>query len=449
MSRTIATLLVVLSAVAAHAQSVTDADPADETPARVAELVAQLDADTADERRAAEKTLVDLAGQRVSHAERVLSLLPRPNRQMPPAVRSGLTRVRREIEQRLAATATDATRVTLAAVATPLEEVIASISDQTGNKIRDDRANFGEAQDSKSVTLTVDDEPFWPTMDRLLDAAGLDIYPYGGRGEMALVARNQGSADRFGAAAYSGPFRFEPLRVVCTRGLRNTSNASLEVDVEVAWEPRLQPIALSQSLAEFRAVSEAGVTLSPLRPEQGIDVEVAPGSQTVEMTVALVLPSRDTRRIESITGTLRTLAPGRVAEFRFDRLGPSRPREVAERGSATVTFERFIKNNAIWELHMRLKLAGAGDALASHRGWVFQNPSYLVNAQGRRFEHAGFETTLQTEEEVGLAYIFDFTDEETGDEGAFNPQELTWVYETPVGVFNLPVEYELGPIDLP
>ncbi len=88
---------------------------------------------------------------------------------------------------------------------------------------------------------------------------------------------------------------------------------------------------------------------------------------------------------------------------------------------------------------MRFALDEANGALQSHRDWVFQNLSYLVDKDGKRIENAGLETTRQAPNEVGAAYLFDVQ----------RLDGLTWVYETPAAIVDLPVEYELKDIALP
>lgn len=442
-------LFVGVSVSVAGAQSPGSAAEETRLADRIAALVAQLDANRAPQRRAAEQTLVDLAAG--DDAEEVLALLPAANDRMPPSVRSGLKRVRRRIEKSLAELAVEATRVTIDADAEPLADVLRSIGDQTGNRLSDGRSRFGGGGARTPVSLMLDDEPFWPAVDRLLDAAKLDVYAYGGDYELSLVARGDGVGPRFGRAAYAGPFRFEPVRVVATRGLRSTSEASLDVLLEVSWEPRLQPIALSQPMRGVAVKSESGAPLSARQPERQIDVEVTPGTQGVEMTLSFVLPDRSTERIASLAGELDALVPGRQADFRFEAVGAATSPVKRQRGDATVSLERFKRSGPVWELRMRLRLDNATDAFASHRGWVFQNLSYLETADGARIEHAGFETVLQTENEVGLVYLFDLADLESAEEGeaGIDPRRLTWVYRTPVSVVSLPVKYELSEILLP
>jgi hypothetical protein len=126
-------------------------------------------------------------------------------------------------------------------------------------------------------------------------------------------------------------------------------------------------------------------------------------------------------------------------KFRFDDLMTSIGKSE-RRGGVQVTIDDVRKNNAIWEVHMRLSLDEDNEALQSHRGWAFQNVSYLVGTDGEPIDNAGFETTRQTRNELGVAYLFDLPE---GIEG------LSWVYETPAAIVEMPLEYELTDIELP
>ena len=48
-------------------------------------------------------------------------------------------------------------------------------------------------------------------VDRMLDEAGLTIYPYTEGGRVGLVARDDNLPNRAGAATYAGAFRIEPI----------------------------------------------------------------------------------------------------------------------------------------------------------------------------------------------------------------------------------------------
>lgn len=414
------------------------------------------------DREAAEKALVELAKGAPDRAERVLEQLPAANASIPADVQAAIERVRIRIQRNVARGATAASRITINAIQQPLAEVLAEFSRQSGATFRDNRAAFGGDAAATVVTLSVEDEPFWSAVDKLLDEAKLAIYPYGDEGEITVVERDAATRFRTGSAAYAGPFRFEPTSLSATRGLRDESTSRLDLSIEAAWEPRLRPIALFQPMSEVKITGSDGKPLVPRMPEQSIDLEANPGEQAMTMTLSLQLPQRDVDRIESVEGQLTAMIPATKREFRVERIGAAELPVVQSFGAATVTVNRFRKVNAIWELHMRLRLEAAGDSLASHRGWVFQNASYVVDAKGKRIEHAGFETTMQSGNELGVAYLFDLSGgalfdfdivepnkDDNEEEQEVDPKELTWVYETPTGVYTVPVPWKLGPIELP
>ena len=430
---------LTLATLACHAVS---AEPTgeDNLASEVAELIPDLAADDAATRNAARQKLLALGGTTATAGQRLLDELPKPTDQMPAAVREALTQIRKLTADRLAKLATNESRVTLDVVQAPLEDILAEIEKQTGNRLVDLRKQFGQKADGRLITIDFDNAPFWEAMDLLLDEAGLGVYSYSGESALGLVGRQPGVSPRSAAAAYAGPLRIEAVRIVATRNLRQAAGKSLNILLEVSWEPRLTPIAMSQPLADVVAMSESGTQLSMAQPEQTIDIETSTGSQTTEITLPMVLPSRDTLVIDSLVGKLQAVVPGRTVEFRFDKLKDLKEPAKQTEGGATVVLSDLRKNNEIWELHMRLKLDKAGDAFASHRGWVFNNFTWLEDKDGKQIEHAGFETTMQKGNEIGIAYLFDLPN---------GPDGLTWVYRTPTAILRFPVEYELNHIPLP
>lgn len=300
-------------------------------------------------------------------------------------------------------------------------------------------AQNGEAAANPEVLIKVEDEPFWSVMDQVMDQAGLSQYAYAGEDALALVDRGPEQANRFGRADYAGPLRFEVLEVTATRGLRNPENQSLTLDFEIAWEPRLRPIALTQELDRMDCVTGAGDRLPGGQAGRVFNIEVQEGTCATTINAPFQLPNRDVEKIETLSGTMTALVPGKREKFRFDDLKSKEP-VVESRGGVQVTLERVVKNGAIWEVHMSLTLENDKEALASHRGWVFNNLTYLVGDDGEPIDHAGFETTRQTRTEVGIAYLFDL---EGGIDG------LSWVYQSPVSIVEQDYKYLLQDIELP
>jgi hypothetical protein len=438
--RFVAILIVLQAAPAISAEDAPSASQSD-FERQVSRLVGQLNDDRGVRRDAAEKELIELAGTTAAETDRVLKLLPEPNDDMPLAVRERLARIRQKVEDRVAKGAVAGTLITLAADKMPLAEVLVEIEKQTSNKLKDNRAEEGEGGPAAATTVTIDlkNEPFWPAVDQILDQAALAVYNYGGDDALAIVPRGENVAHRYGAAAYSGPFRLEILEVQAQRNLRQPNQESLKLQLEISWEPRLRPIALSQPAADIEATDDAGNVLAVSQPEAVLDVEVTTGTQAAEIVLPLTLPPRSVTKIAKLRGTLTALVPGRQVKFRFDNLAAA-PGQTQRQGGIAVTVDDVRKNNAIWEIHMRARLDEDNRALESHRGWIFQNLSYLEDKDGHPIDNAGFETTRQSSNEVGIAYLFDLSD---GIEG------LTWVYETPAAIVELPVEYELKDIELP
>lgn len=437
----IAIVLGLAITLTAFAEDVASSRADTELAQQINRLVQQLDDDRAAEREAAETKLLELAGTTAAEIDRFLELLPEENDQMPLGVRDRLTSIREQVEDRVAKAAVIGTKITLSAKQMPLAEVFAEIEKQTGNRLADNRQ--GDAPDaaamSGSVAIELKDEPFWPAVDQILDQVGLSVYNYGGTDALSLVSRPEYEGKRFGRATYSGPLRFEVLEIQSQRNLRQPERKSLKVQMEVAWEPRLRPIGLSQPIEDVTATTDTGATLSVSQPDAVMDVEVPDGTQAAEIILPFELPARDATKLASLKGRLRALVPGRQVKFEFSDLA-SAAGKSQRRGGVQVTLDDVRKNNAIWEVHMRMALDEANNALESHRGWVFQNKSYLVGANGEPIENVGLETTRQSRSEVGVAYLFDLP---AGIDG------LTWVYETPAAIVELPVEYEIKDIELP
>jgi len=415
---------------------------ADDAVAVIEELVEQLNADEAAQREAAEKKLVELALKgNAADGEAFLDALPKPNDRMPQEVQVRLARVASQVRSRLAKASIEGTRLTLDVADAPLAEVLEEIEKQTGNRLSDYREQFGQPTSEKKVTLKVEDQPFWAALDKTLDAVQMSPYPFSGEETLALVDREPGVLRRFGRAVYTGPFRIEATSVFANRGVRAPEQSGLRVELEISWEPRLKPIAITQAAADLKAVCDDGRETPSTSEDAVFDVEIERGSHAAEVTIPLQLPAREAKTLSTLTGKMTALVPGRVVDLKFENLADAKE-QTQEAGGVTVTLDRVVKNQAVWEIHMRIRLDSLEGGLESHRGWVFQNITFLVDKQGEQLDNAGFETTMQTETEAGFAYIFELPEgREIGD--------YTWVYRTPASIVAVPVAYKLEEVPLP
>ncbi len=408
---------------------------------RVEPLVRQLNDDRAVRRDQAEQELMKLApGDDPTALDAFLLLLPEPIEGMPEEVRLRLTRVRQQLENRQAKSTSTASRLTLSEHEADLADLFDKIYEQTGNRLVDYRDQFGQDAEPRSVALEIEDEEFWPALDKILDQARLSLYPFSGEESLAVVEEDEGVTSRVGKASYAGPFRVEATSVLAQRGLRTPSQQGLRLELEIAWEPRLRPIALSQAVDQIEITGDDGTKIPLANSQAVLEVEVQPGNHATELTIPIELPPRSVTKLTSIRGQFSALVPGRMAEFRFTDLQKLKTAKQ-QRGGVTVIVDRVRKNRELWEIHMRLQVNSEEAALESHRGWVFQNTTYLLDKNNEIIDHAGFETTMQSEQEVGLAYFFELPDDDI--------DSYTWVYQTPASIVRVPIDYELTDIPLP
>lgn len=394
-------------------------------------LVKKLDADQLAEREAAEAAIL-------GKGTAVLDLLPEPDDKTSPEVKVRLTRIRQKLQAAAAEAAVKPALITLKGDAMPLSKVIAALAEQSGNKIEDNREKFGQPTSNPPIKVNFEKTPFWEALDDVLDQAGLALYPFADGSGLNIVAKNEKQLPLSDGASYAGPFRFTPTDVAATRTLRTDAPASLKVSVETAWEPRLKPIALRQKMEDIEATDEHGNLLN-LEGPADLEVPVDGNRTAVELVLPFVAPPRDVKEIVRIKGKISAIIPGKVETFTFDNLLKAKNVEKRLAG-VTVTLEGVQQNNEAWEVRVRVKFDDAGNALETHRGWIFQNEAYLEGSDGKPITPDAYETTRQTKEEIGLAYIFSLEKP---------PEKLKFVYKTPAALFGPTFEYELKNIKLP
>jgi hypothetical protein len=396
-------------------------------PAEVRRLVRRLDSAQLAQREAAEQALIALGPAVLEH-------LPATTAPASAEVQQRLGRIRLVLQRRQAESTAQPARVTLDAQAMPLAQMLAEICRQTGNPLLDTRAGVS----APPLSVRFANTPFWEALDKTLDLAGADLYPYGQRG-LSLVARTNSDARRSGRAAYSGPLRIEPTSLDARRNLRHPAASTLRLTLEVCWEPRLHPINIKHRLADLEAFDEQGRRLTTGREPGELEASIQPSDVAKEFQLSLPLPPRSVRQIARLKGRLQALLPGREETFRFGDLG--RAAHVEQRvAGVTVTLEGVRRDGEQHEVRILVRFDRTADALESYRGWIFHNEARLEDPQGKPLRPATFETTRQTDKEIGLAYVFQVSGPLDG---------YQFVYRTPVSILATTFDYELRGIDLP
>jgi hypothetical protein len=397
---------------------------------RVRQLVRQLDSPQLGQRDAAEEELVRLG-------TKVLDFLPRSVDPARAEVAQRVGRIRQRLQRARAESAVEPSRLTLRG-AMPLDKVFAALEEQTGNKI--DASRLSGPILKQEVAVDCQKTPFWEALDRLLDQTKLAFYPYGEKRSVELVPQSGPRQPRPGGRlCYAGPFRFEAVAVLAQRDLRAPENRSLRLEIEVAWEPRLAPINFRQRLADVKAVDERGDPLATESREAALEIPVERGPIAKRFALPLALPPRDVRTIASLRGTLQALVPSQMETFRFDHLPAAK--HVAQRAAGVaVVLEGASQSDKSVELRLLVRFDQPGEALASHRTWIFNNPARLQRPGGKPIAPESAMPTRQTTNELGIAYEFR-VDGPLGD--------YTFVYQTPGMILSTPLEYEFRDIPLP
>ena len=394
-------------------------------------LVEQLDAAEKSRRDEAEEKLLKLGPA-------ALQLLPPRDDRLPAEVNLRVARVRLQLERSQADASVEASTVTLSGKL-PLADVIAAISKQTGNKLVDFRPQFGEEVRNVDVTVNFNNTPFWQVLDQVFDQANLTIYNFAGEEGISFVGRSPSMLPRFRRASYAGAFRIEGTDFTAHRDLRDPASHTLQLNLEAAWEPRLKPIIIAQPANSIVATDENGKPLPLAGSGEELEINVNPGAYSVEIPIHFALPDRSVKRVAKLKGKLAAVLPGRSEDFRFTNLEKAKKVEQRQAG-VTVVLEEVWKNNAVWEVRVRVVFDKAGNALESHRNWIFNNEAWLEAPDKEKLAFAGMETTRQGENEVGVSYLFGVPEGLAG---------YTFVYRTPVSINPVPVEFELKDIDLP
>lgn len=383
------------------------------------------------DREAAVKQLIELGPA-------ALPFVVVPKNADDPDLLIRLEQVRVTLEKLQAKQFTEARAITLNAANMPLSKVLAELEKQGETKLLDYRERFNENVGDPQLTLEFKGVPFWKALDQVFDAAKLTRYASPEEAGIAFQNLPDGVRSSAGRASYPGPFRVEATEMQVLRNLRRDGPGSILLNVEVAWEPRLRPIALYQDLSAVKMEDENGKPLVFDQADATQELSLNPLDTTATLNLSLTAPPRDVKKIAVLKGKLDCLVPGKVEKFEFPNLAAKTP-IVKKQGGATVSLEQIRKNNAVWEVRVVVRFEKASGALESHRDWALDNPCVLYTADKKPLDYDALELFRRDEDSIGVAYLFAVDD----------LKGCSLTYETPVLILKMPLEYELKDIEFP
>ncbi|MBI2806390.1 MAG: hypothetical protein HYX68_15530 [Planctomycetes bacterium] len=247
-----------------------------------------------------------------------------------------------------------------------LEQVLKDLQEQTGNAIVDRRGESNRA----NPTLTLKSKTFWETLDAIGAQSGIGFSAYQPSRAVALIDTPYRKKMMI---HHGGLFRFAVRRVTATRD-DETGAHFVDVALDIAWEPRLEPILINLE----GGVASFGNKAQKLA-RQGV-LNVAGAGATDKIELRLLAPPRQQEEIKSLHGELRVLAPPRMLEFAFAGLKEKERRSAKQEG-VIVTVAGLKKATKLWSLDLVIQNPeGAIPELESFRAqsWLDNNRLWLT-----------------------------------------------------------------------
>ena len=394
--------------------------------AEMRKVLRQLESDTAADRDAAEKRLIEMGPT-------VVPFLPEINSNTSGETKIRLERIRKVLQTTKIETYFEASSVTLSGKM-PLSEALAALTKQTGNKISFERA---ESTPSTEVELKADKQPFWKVLDDLMTQAKLRLNTYSSMEGIVLMPDDSvlpGAEPHF-----SGPFQINVVSTQCSKPFYGRSDGLLDVSLQVAWEPRFKPIYIELPMNKMKLKVAGTDEISSANSEANPEIPVNSEGAVAQIDLQFPRPPRSVDKIDKLSGEFVMAVPSEKHKYVFEKFGNGK-RQMEKYGEVTVTLENARRNGSVFEMRVLTEFDAAQGALDSFRGWILQNRAYLIDGKQNRLENVGFNMYSSNGTSVGVAFMFQLT---------ADPNEYTMIYESPGMITKQSVKFELSDIDLP
>ena len=386
----------------------------------VKRAVQVLDSPELSQRQAAERALINKGPV-------ILDLLPSQTAQLSAEVKKRLRRIRQTLYGKIAKSTTLASNVTLQG-SYSLVEILREFESQTSNQV-----TFQHTQTTK-VNLDIQETPFLQALDIVLNKTNLVDHPSKSpnRNQIFIGPDYSTTPTNRKHVAYAGIFRIAATKLTVTQQSRLT--------FQISWEPRIRPLYLTIDGKSISAIDDQQNKIKcHLSGERTLNVEGTTSSVKIE--IPLELPHQEATKLTSVAGTLTAVLPGRHEPFSFS-LNPKTqaPPTQQRRAGVIVDLQQAVAMEERIGVQVKITYADAGDAFASHRGWLNHNAAYL-SIDGQRVLGTPHRKTLQqTAQSVTYLFRFDCT---------APLSELKFHYHTPALLLHKQIDFEIHDIPLP
>jgi hypothetical protein len=246
--------------------------------------------------------------------------------------------------------------------------------------------------------------------------------------------------------SYDGLFRTAIRKVTAARDLEAGTSACT-IQLEVAWEPRLEPLLLEIPPHDIVLQDEHGRPLSV--PADGRVQAFVDGRLAFSFDVSLPAVPRSAHKIGLFAGKLSAVAPTAMSTLSFDNLTSLAGGEAAlaarsrsEHGmTCTITKVNLFSDRGT--VQVRLDLPSGGPSLESYQSWVVNNEMWLQRKDGSKRYPANYSPDSASARHAILSYHF--TDKDV----LKRPADWVVFYRTPAGLVEIPFSFSFKDVPLP
>jgi hypothetical protein len=407
--------------------------PSPEVKKQVAELVRELQSPNAAKAAAAATALLKLGPD-------ILPLLPEPEAKLTEDQKKQLEDVRKALVEARTRKELSPRRCTIRNSAIPLADALTELTKQTGIQVA---AHVEGKQAESALKLDLAGVTFWQALDAIAKEADLRVAFFQ---KDSLIALVDGPSKEV-PISYDGIFRTTVSRLELMQDYRTEAHY-LVVHLEIAWEPRFQPLFFEAPPDELVARDDKDNALSI--PDSGKGRAPVGRPVAVDVPIRIEAPRRSVEKIGLLKGAFSVVGPSRLLTFTFDNLAPSgKPgggQKQTQEG-VTVTLREFRADSEPWTVGVVLDYPPETPDFESFESWLVNNDIHMEK-KGSNIKapaNGGYEIDDQSGHRAVLTYRFIEDDKVT----LGKPSDWKLVYRTAGSIAKLPVHFEFKSLPLP
>jgi hypothetical protein len=338
-------------------------------------------------------------------------------------------------------------RVTIQEKEIELSKALAEITKQTGNEVVDRR----QGKDDVKIRLDLKGVTFWQALDAVAKAADANVAVFERDMKVALT---DGPFQAL-PTSYDGMFRIRIKRIQIAHNLETDGRQAL-FTMEIAWEPRFQPLFIEGQADDLYIEDDKGRTVELPEPNRG--QASTSKRNAVEVIVRTNAPQRTANSLKVLKGKLMVTGPSEVLTFTWDKLSKIDKKADYQKKTnkgVSVTLRELRQEGAagdqVWTVGLFLEYPPDGPKFESFQSWIVNNEIHFVREKdGLKQQmppNLGYETDDQSDTKALIRYRFGDEPDRKVFLGKFGDWSL--VYKTPGRVVEVPVNFEFKGLALP